>query len=396
MAYEFTEEDLLAIQQLTEAEVKTLLVEEDEMVGNVTFHPQRALDPDTAVTAYRHRRKLEKAYMLKKQAEAERKRKEQEEAARRIREQEAKKLKAQQEQKRKEAERRQREEEEQRKKMQGGLEIILTALTSDTSKESICIQGIELSNIQIRLISKALEKNTSCRCLDLSRRNLQDADGVALAKAMESNTGLDTFMLEGNNFGVKTAKAFADAIKVNESLRTLNLEANNLTMSGNDQSGAIALAEAFEHNDQLLVLNLTSNKITSEASDQWVSSLAKNKSLTMLDLSGNDVPVLDARALDKVIAVNRHELHVLRKNERRERNEMYEAEYDTRTFLMEVEAKRMELEAVMERRMVRMQQAHDKWELDFAQMGQDLAQEMAEIEQAYVERKGAKKKGKKK
>lgn len=398
-ANDFSPEDQAGLAAMSEQEVFDLCRAEDEVVSNVglTFISNLdALRPDTIATAKWERKRVEAAYLKKKAAEAERLRLEQEEAQKRIREQEAKKLKAQQEQKKKELEKRLREEEEQRKKMQGGLEIILSSLTNDTSKESICIQGMELTSIKVRLISKALEKNTSCRCLDLSRRSLSDTDGVAMANMLKHNVGLEVLILEGNQLGVKSAKAFAEALEVNESLRTLNLESNNLTMSGNDQTGVIALSKAFEKNGYLLVLNLCGNKITSESTEHWCASLDKNESLTMLDVSGNDVPVGHARKIETVIAVNRHNLQVLRDREKKERREMYENEFQTRIWNMEVEARRLEIEAIEERRMKRMEDAMDEWALDFEKQKDRQAEQCAEIEQAYLERKAANKKKKKK
>lgn len=123
--------------------------------------------PDTERTAALKRKKLELIRKRREDQENEKKRKEQEEAAKRLREQEAKKQKALAEQRKKEEERRKREEEEQRAKMEGGLNQLLGQLTNDTSNAHVSACGIDLNSVQLRLLSQALEANTSCMCLDL-------------------------------------------------------------------------------------------------------------------------------------------------------------------------------------------------------------------------------------
>merc|ERR1712187_1001157 len=102
-------------------------------------------------------------------------------------EQQAKKQQALREQKKKEEERRKREEEEQRKKMEGGLDQIIDALIKNTSPPHVTTCGIELTPVRVRLLTSALENNTSCLSLDLNRKGLNDEDGEALARMLEKN-----------------------------------------------------------------------------------------------------------------------------------------------------------------------------------------------------------------
>merc|ERR1719247_1246200 len=127
--------------------------------------------------------------------------KEQEQAERRTREQQAKKQLQMQEQRRREEERKRREEEEQRKKMEGGLDQILDALQNNISKPHITVCGIDLSSVRLRLLTKALEPNSSCVSIDLSRKGLNDEDGVSIATALQGNVALQKLECEGNNLG---------------------------------------------------------------------------------------------------------------------------------------------------------------------------------------------------
>merc|ERR1712242_181147 len=100
---------------------------------------------------------------------------------RRQRDAQAKKAQQYREQQRREQERKRREEEEMRKKMEGGLDQLLDALTKNTSAKDITLCGIELSSVRLRLLTQAMENNFSCMSLDLNRKGLNDEDGVSLA-----------------------------------------------------------------------------------------------------------------------------------------------------------------------------------------------------------------------
>jgi len=109
---------------------------------------------------------------------------------------------------------------------------------------------------RLRLLTQALEKNLSCQSIDLSRKGLNDEDGVSIAGMLKVNVGLEKIETEGNSLGVKSATSIAESLFENETLRSLNLDGNNLTASGNDQTGVIALANALRANKSLRVLLL--------------------------------------------------------------------------------------------------------------------------------------------
>lgn len=378
-------------------------IEEDKILHSedlaLTFWPTEHILPQTQRTADLLAAKEERRRKKREEVDALRKAKEQEEAQRRIREQEQKKLKAQQEQKKKEAERRLREEEEQRKKMQGGLEKILQTLHENTSESFISMTGIELSSVRLRLLAKALEKNHSCESLDLSRKGLNDDDGVSLAQMLQKNKHLQTLTLEGNNLGLKTAKELAVAIGHPDSqLKSLNLEANNITFSGNDQTGVIDIAKALEKNRSLLCLNMVRNHITPQGGEALVSALKHNNALTMCDLTGNECHVDQLRKIFEVVDRNRAALSVLRRNQRRERFTLYAEEFRCRQYDMQVEATRLEQEAMEERRLTRLRERLKTWRKQKAVRAEKEDEIMKALMDEYEDRKaakgGKKKKGK--
>jgi len=382
-----------------DAELAAYDEEEIEVRGGLTFRaPVEAL-PQTKRTEERQKAKIEMLRKRKEDAEAQRRAKEQEEAQRRLKEQEAKKLKQQQEQKKKEEERRRREEEEQRKKMEGGLDQILGALQRNASPQHITVCGIELGSVRLRLLAQALEANTSCRSMDLSRKGLTDDDGVSIASMLKKNVHLQKLELEGNNLGTKTGRALAEALLQNEILRAINLESNNLTASGNDQTGVIAIAAALQKNRSLRVLTLSKNHITQQGGEQFVRSMTQNECLTLLDLSGNELGIEQLRRVENVIRKNREGLSVLRRMERRERFALYNEEFQCRQYDMQVEAMRLELEAMSERRLNRMKARFEEWRNLAEKEARAEAEEMENLMSEYEDRKEArskKKKGKKK
>jgi len=354
--------------------------EEPEVRGNLTFKPPVEVLPKTKRTEALQTKKIEELKRKKQAAEDERKRQQQEEAMRRQREQQAKKQQAIREQQRKEQERKRREEEEQRKKMEGGLDQIIEALLRNVSPPHITVCGIELTSVRLRLLTQALENNTSCMSLDLNRKGLNDEDGLALAGMLEKNKCLQKLECEGNNLGMNAAKAIGDSLRKNNSLRCLNLESNNLTFSGNDQKGIIELANSLKENRALQVMMLSKNGIAHEAGECFERSIEVNNNLTLVDLSGSDptLRIEQLRRIDATVQRNRERQSAIRRAERRERFALYNEEFKCRQHCMQIEAMRLEIEAHEERRLNRMKARFKRWV-------EDTKERQEEQEQKYVE-----------
>jgi len=373
--------------------------EENEVRGTLTFKPPVEVLPKTKRTEELQKRKIEELRRKKEAAENLRKEKEQALALRRKEEQQAKKRKAQLEQQRKEQERKRREEEEMRKKMEGGLEQILHALAKNASAPDITVCGIDLSSVRLRLLAKALEVNTSCKSIDLNRKGLNDEDGDFLAKMLEQNSGLQKLECEGNNLGTLAAGAMGEALKKNTTIRSLNLESNNLTANGSDQKGVIELAKALHDNQTLRVLMLSKNGITAQAGEKFVQAIEANDTLTLVDLSGNDASpsVEQLRRIDAVVQRNRERQSTIRRAERRERFALYNEEFKCRQHSMQVEAMRLEIEALQERRLNRMKARFERWVEEIAETAQEeIVRQEDMTEEASLRAEANKNKGKKK
>lgn len=373
--------------------------EENEVRGTLVFRPPVEILPKTRRTEEMQKRKIELLKKRKEDAENLRKEKEKQEAQRRQQELQVKKEKQRLEQQKKAEERKRREEEEQRKKMEGGLDRILHSLMKNVSAPDITVCGIDLNPARLRLLAKNLSENTSCRSIDLNRKGLIDDDGVSLAGMLEKNQGLLKLECEGNNLGVQAAEKIGEALRKNDTLRSLNLESNNLTASGGDQKGIIKLADALQENKSLRVLMLSKNGITAQAGEYFARAIEANDSLTLVDLSGNDASpsVEQLRRIDAVVRRNRERLSTIRRAERRERFALYNEEFRCRQHAMQVEAMRLEIEAMQERRLNRMKARSERWVEEIQEKAEEERRKQEEMsEEAALRAEANKSKGKKK
>merc|ERR1711920_872343 len=176
-------------------------------------------------------------------------------------------------------------------------------------------------------------------------------------------------------------------------------ESNNLTASGNDQKGVIKLADALRENHSLRVLMLSKNGITAQVGEYFVKAIEANESLTLVDLSGND-PLLSVdmlRRIDAAVQRNRERQSSIRRAERRERFALYNEEFKCRQHYMQVEAMRLEIEALEERRLNRMQARFDRWVDEVQEIADEEAAKQDELMTEAADRAEANKnKGKKK
>merc|ERR1739848_738302 len=79
-----------------------------------------------------------------------------------------------------------------------------------------------------------------------------------------------------------------------------------------------------------------------------------NETITMCELSSNELGVEQMRRIDEAVRRNRDKLSARRRAERHERFALYNEEFKCRQHDMMVEATRLELESREERRLNRM------------------------------------------
>merc|ERR1712217_539423 len=169
--------------------------------------------------------------------------------------------------------------------------------------------------------------------------------------------------------------------------------------TGSDQKGIIELANALRENQSLRVLMLSKNGINAQAGEYFVRAIEANEMLTLVDLSGNDpsLSVDQLRRIDAAVQRNRERQSDIRRAERRERFALYNEEFKCRQHYMQVEAMRLEIEALEERRLNRMQARFDRWVEEGQELKEEEAAKMEELMTEAADRAEANKsKGKKK
>ena len=125
------------------------------------------------------------------------------------------------------------------------------------NNEIVNLQGIEINDFEIVILSDCLKGNTVVVDLNLSNFN-------------KSNTKLDDIL------------SISHCLKENKTLRKLNLSKNHIT-----DKGVNHLAEALETNTTLQVLNISKNMISVEGVMRIVKACTKNRTLRKLVCTHN-------------------------------------------------------------------------------------------------------------
>ena len=131
----------------------------------------------------------------------------------------------------------------------------------NSTPRDFSLAGCNLGGARTTIVAKCVAYNTSLTTLHLSRKNIQDKEGMDIARSLFNNKTLRKLELEGNCLGMQTARVFALALRKNKTLRYLDLESNNLTNDTEDCQGVDEMIEALADNTTLLSLNLANNRL---------------------------------------------------------------------------------------------------------------------------------------
>ena len=166
---------------------------------------------------------------------------------------------------------------------------IAEALQANSSliKLRLCDMNLQLTEQNGSALTKMFEVNKSLTHLDLSfNKDFLDSGARCIFKGLQHNTTLVN--LDLCNTGIAdpdTARCLTRLLQTNKSLTHLNLSYNNFS-----DSGAHCIFECLQNNTTLVHLNLSSTGITATDPDtarSLTKMLQVNKSLTHLDLSQN-------------------------------------------------------------------------------------------------------------
>jgi len=247
-----------------------------------------------------------------------------EEQQQRLRAEEWEKEKHKQEMERKRLleEQKRKEEEEQRGTLEGRLAKLINDLAANSTGIEFSVSGIEMGSVRWRILADALEKNSSLRDLHMSRKEIEDEDGVEIIKSLKPNTTINKLELEGNRLGVQTAVEIGDYLKKNQTLKYLDLEGNGLVDEAKDSSGINQIAEGIKVNSRLLVLNLSYCNLDETCGRTLAAALKENQTLIQLDVRGNDLPLEVMQEITASLEKNKQKFNEERMEEWKERKQM--------------------------------------------------------------------------
>jgi len=103
---------------------------------------------------------------------------------------------------------------------------MLIKLRQHETPRDYSLAGLELGGPRTRIFCNHVAVNSTLMCLNLSRKGIQDVEGVDIAKMLLTNKTLRKLELEGNNLSTNSATEFGHALAKNNTLVYLDLEAN--------------------------------------------------------------------------------------------------------------------------------------------------------------------------
>lgn len=243
--------------------------------------------------------------------------------------------------------------------------------------------------------------NSSITTLHLSRKGIQDKEGIDIAKALFTNKSLRKLELEGNCLGMHTAKAFALAIRKNKTLRYLDLESNNLTNDTEENGGVEEMISALADNTTLLSLNVANNRLGDDIGRNFVDlfnpRVKNQETLIDFEFGFNSFRLEDVRKIQDYLRRNKAKYDEERLKEWRERKMMGDEDRQLLKYYLEretaFESARMEEDA----KSTREREIDKVWKAMMLEDTEEKKRVISQLMEAAEIRgsKGKKRKGKK-
>lgn len=153
----------------------------------------------------------------------------------------------------------------------------------------------------IKSILLGLCGNSTVKTLSLKGNSIQSSSTHALAKMLRHNTTIARLSLEWNNLGLcpGSFSSFCEALGSNSTLQYLDLRSNQLGIDC-----ATHLARAMARNCSILTLDVRWNSMSTAGGKALLESLHHNKTLSKLNLIGNNIPNEVVAAIDAQLVQN--------------------------------------------------------------------------------------------
>jgi hypothetical protein len=179
-------------------------------------------------------------------------------------------------------------------RLEKGNSEIVKAIEENQTPSQLTMRMVEYqTESRFRYLLRALRKNTTIRCLDISKASLPydagDETCEALQRLFEENATLEELDISGEHahlevarFGIGLNHALT-GLKKNKALKVLKIEYQNLGIEG-----AHTLSSVLETNETLTHIYCDHNDINLQGYTVLVNALAKNFTVLSLPLMLDD------------------------------------------------------------------------------------------------------------
>jgi len=111
-----------------------------------------------------------------------------------------------------------KKQEAESKELGGRMINMLKKLQTNETPRDYDFTGISLGTVRLRILVSNLVSNDTLRALSLTRKLIEEEEGVYLAQMLMVNKNIRKIELEGNKLGPRTAREFSHVLKVNKNL----------------------------------------------------------------------------------------------------------------------------------------------------------------------------------
>ncbi|CAG8478685.1 7263_t:CDS:1 [Acaulospora colombiana] len=179
------------------------------------------------------------------------------------------------------------------------LKVLLKALRKNSTVRILDLSSNLLTDVEAKWVAKLLKKNSTIKELYLASNRIGSDGAKHLAKALEENTTVERLSLESNRLSEKGGGYIADMLKINNTIKYIHLGSNNLQLAGIKE-----ISEALKVNSSLVSLSLDVNNIAPEGTNFVSEALKVNKTLTHLYLPRNNIGDQGLKNLSKALLSN--------------------------------------------------------------------------------------------
>lgn len=179
------------------------------------------------------------------------------------------------------------------------LKVLLKALRKNSSVRILDLSSNRLTEVEAKWLGKLIKKNNTIKELYVAFNNIGGDGAKHISRALEQNTTIERLSLESNRLEVQGGRHVAGMLKVNRSIRYIHLGKNNLQLDGIRE-----ISETLKVNSSLVSLSLDVNNITPEGAELVSNALKVNRTLTHLYLPRNNIGDQGCKHLSKALLSN--------------------------------------------------------------------------------------------